>query len=191
MPVGKGVWYPKTRTSECLQIDMAYLNKHFDLEKEHSATMSWTGSFGKRDRVCIRIEPPGFIRLIYTITKKSGEKIDMNYRVYMDMTECNLGGIRYWFVCPICQRRCRVIYLPPGGHRFTCRICNNLTYASTQEGYPRWKAIQEATFMLPKWERQYFRARSDKKRQRLLKKMRRVESGLKAFIAWSKRVLRE
>jgi hypothetical protein len=185
--VGRGVWYPKTTTTECLMIDMAYLTKNFDLEKEYSTTITWTSNRGKESFILLDIEPPGFIRLRYTLTKKSGEKHDMNYRVYLTTTECNYGGKRYWFLCPSCTERCRILYLHPTGYRFTCRICNNLTYPSQQEGYPRWRAMRDAVYRYPEWERQYFRTRSEKKRRRLLKKMSRVEAGMRAIIAWGKR----
>ena len=32
-------------------------------------------------------------------------------------TPCHFGGRRYWFVCPICRRRCAILY------PFICRIC--------------------------------------------------------------------
>jgi len=188
MSVGRGVCYPKTRTSECLSIDMVDLNKRFDLELESEEILSWKISSGKYSIITLEIEPPGFIRLIYTINNHSGEKTEMNYRVYLTTTECNYGGERYWFNCPQCGRRCRIIYKHPRGYWFTCRICNNLTYASQQEGYPRWKAMQDAVFKLPEWQHQYYRAKSEKKRRRLLRKMNRVTGGLQAIIDWGRRL---
>lgn len=37
------------------------------------------------------------------------------------------GGNRFWFSCPICKRRCGVIYVHPFGP-VGCRLCLNLTY---------------------------------------------------------------
>ena len=45
-------------------------------------------------------------------------------------TAPHLGGERYWFVCPSCRRRCRIVY---GGRRFRCRRCHGLVYESQHE----------------------------------------------------------
>jgi hypothetical protein len=41
-----------------------------------------------------------------------------------------LGGRRFWFACPRCRRRCRVVYLPSSSTRFGCRLCLSLWYQS-------------------------------------------------------------
>lgn len=41
-----------------------------------------------------------------------------------------LGGVRWWFHCPRCDRRSAKLYVPRGGSFFACRICHNLTYRS-------------------------------------------------------------
>ncbi|MSQ47311.1 MAG: hypothetical protein EXR78_02810 [Deltaproteobacteria bacterium] len=45
-------------------------------------------------------------------------------------TEPFLGGRRFWFTCPRCGRRCRVVYLPPASTRVGCRLCLSLRYQS-------------------------------------------------------------
>ncbi len=45
------------------------------------------------------------------------------------------GGPRWGFRCPVCNRACRKIYLPPGDNRFACRICHRLTYRSCRESH--------------------------------------------------------
>jgi hypothetical protein len=47
-----------------------------------------------------------------------------------------------WFICPLlkpngtpCNRRCRILYLPPGAKYFGCRECYNLTYDSCNESH--------------------------------------------------------
>lgn len=39
-------------------------------------------------------------------------------------TPCNFGGVRYWFQCPSCGRRCAILY------PLACRICCDGRYAS-------------------------------------------------------------
>ena len=41
-----------------------------------------------------------------------------------------LGGVRYFFHCPVCGKRALKLY---GVRRFLCRTCQNLTYESSQE----------------------------------------------------------
>ena len=36
------------------------------------------------------------------------------------------------FLCPVCNRRCEKLCLPPNGQGFACRFCHSLTYASAQ-----------------------------------------------------------
>src|SRR5262249_5496514 len=54
-------------------------------------------------------------------------------------TRPHLGGLRWWFVCPLivrgreCWRRCGKLYLH--GRYFGCRLCQDLTYRSCQEAH--------------------------------------------------------
>lgn len=42
------------------------------------------------------------------------------------------GGLRWWFACPGCGRRVTKLHLPPNGEHFRCRLCHDLTYASSR-----------------------------------------------------------
>jgi hypothetical protein len=44
-------------------------------------------------------------------------------------------GLRSWFACPRCRRRCGVLYQPKAGDGWACRRCHRLTYRSAQEAY--------------------------------------------------------
>lgn len=57
--------------------------------------------------------------------KSLGETVRVFGRsVKVTTTPCYLGGYRYWFVCPICKRRCAILY------PYSCRVCRNGRYAS-------------------------------------------------------------
>jgi hypothetical protein len=64
-----------------------------------------------------------------------------DYSVRLVATRCHLGGVRWWFVCPLstngvaCGRRVRKLYLR--GRYFGCRHCHGLTYLSTQQSDSR------------------------------------------------------
>lgn len=51
--------------------------------------------------------------------------------VDLEWTPCNFGGMRPWFRCPGCGRRCAVLYWTGG--RFLCRCCLGLAYPSQRE----------------------------------------------------------
>ena len=76
------------------------------------------------------------VRLIYTITLTQ-EHLD--YPVGLRTTRPNLGGVRWWFTCPLitdgrrCGRRGQKLYLPPGGKYWGCRHCYDLSYESRNQ----------------------------------------------------------
>lgn len=49
--------------------------------------------------------------------------------VKMTYTKSNLGkGFVFWFICNICGRRVRFLYIPPNSKITACRICHRLVY---------------------------------------------------------------
>jgi hypothetical protein len=80
----------------------------------------------------------GTLRLMYSIKSSNAE---LDYPVQLVTTPCRLGGLRWWFVCPLttngvkCGRRVRKLYL--SGKYFGCRHCHNLAYRSSQESDSR------------------------------------------------------
>jgi hypothetical protein len=42
--------------------------------------------------------------------------------VRITTTPCHYGGVRYWFLCPDCSRRCAILYPQ------VCRICSDGRY---------------------------------------------------------------
>lgn len=54
--------------------------------------------------------------------------------VYLTDTQCNLGGERFWFLCPDCNKRVGVLYLCELGY-FSCRLCLSLVYESQRKNY--------------------------------------------------------
>jgi hypothetical protein len=51
---------------------------------------------------------------------------DGAYEIPIEKQPCNYGGIRYFFHCPKCDRRVRLLYCVKG--MFACRKCLNLGY---------------------------------------------------------------
>jgi len=82
--------------------------------------------------------------LFYTHTDRyTGEEKKLEYKVDITTTPCHLGGVRYWFICPLwnCGRRVGKLYLPSGAKYFGCRHCYDLTYTSCQEHDSRIDAL--------------------------------------------------
>lgn len=48
----------------------------------------------------------------------------------LQSTSPNFGGIRLWYSCPVCDRRCGILYIPPGATQVACRTCWDLSYRS-------------------------------------------------------------
>lgn len=51
--------------------------------------------------------------------------------VTLTRTPCHLGGERWWFLCPDCNRRVGFLYID--GSRVACRHCLDLRYTSQRE----------------------------------------------------------
>ena len=75
--------------------------------------------------------------LNYCTRSRGGELRLMEYPVYLEWTNCTLGGRRPWFLCPTkgCGRRVAVLF---GASIFACRHCHKLAYQCQREpGYDR------------------------------------------------------
>ncbi len=142
---GRGVWNRKTRVVEARSIDILDLQRKEAFSKGSAwiLTSSWSRNGKVVASISYRIESgnngPIGLRFMYTITNNyTAEKKDYSYIIPVISTPCNYGGKRWWFICPLsvngraCQRRCRIVYLPPGAAYLGCRECHQLTYESRQ-----------------------------------------------------------
>jgi len=43
-------------------------------------------------------------------------------------TKTGFNGVRYWFRCPICDKRIGVVLVHPMNHKVGCRECLNVDY---------------------------------------------------------------
>jgi len=172
-------FYNRKRTvEESCDLNITKLKKRGMLSKEESATrITWTSSMRGTETsviVGVYLEEDPFILLMYSITDRDGNKTDYKYAVSLLTTDCNLGGVRYWFACPACWQRVGVIYLAPGGTYFECRHCNNLTYLSrtvcntTKFGI----ASREADRLRSELKRWTYRGRPTRK----VRQLRKVEA---------------
>lgn len=69
----------------------------------------------------------------YNGTHRSGHALLRSELLITTVSRMPYGGRRWWWLCPLCDRRVAVVYLPNGGQWFTCRLCHRLTYMSCIE----------------------------------------------------------
>jgi hypothetical protein len=142
--MGRYYWDKKDTVDESTELSIYKLKEFGLLVGICSTTLTWTSSFsGHKSSVGIYvniIDEPIHIKLNYTVTDRgSGEKIDYDYKIQLTTTPCNLGGVRYWFICPLskngvyCGRRVGKLYHAPGVNYFGCRHCYDLSYESRNE----------------------------------------------------------
>jgi hypothetical protein len=94
---------------------------------------------GENGSINILVQPDG-LRLRYSFTADSGEKVGVNELVPFVHSATQFGGRRQWLMCIKCGRGCRSLY---GGLYFRCRQCHGLKYASQSEN-PAQRAMLRA-----------------------------------------------
>ncbi len=181
MSVGRGVFFRKTRTDECRILDMAVLGGKLDFTRGMTGSISWGPVDNPTASIGISVIPSTALVLFYTVTDRKGNKTDCYYRAEITTTPCHFGGERWWFCCPSCGRRCRVLYKPPQALYFSCRLCHRLTYKSQQEGKSKWLSMIQILNSLPGWHYRLKRLRSPRKRARMSNKILRACSELEAM----------
>jgi len=181
MSVGRGVFWKKSTVEDSLRIDMKNFARDVDLTSFRTGYTYWESSFGQENRIGWQVNPEHSVRFIYTVTKVTGEKKSHDYEVLIETTPCNYGGVRWWFLCPICFRRCRILYQPPSQSVFACRVCHDLSYRSRQEGKNYFSMLMDVALNLPKWEHQLMTTKSNRKREKLLNKINKYAGSLLVF----------
>ena len=142
--MGRYYFDKKTVAEDCRSVSIAFLKKHDYFCGWRSGRITWKNYAGEETTsigiLVSTMNGDNFVRFQYTSTHgTSGKRTDYDYQVDLTTTPCNLGGVRYWFLCPIasgggsCGRRVGTLYLPPGAGYFGCRHCYDLSYASRNE----------------------------------------------------------
>jgi len=136
--MGRIYWDAKSTVESKLQLNIFKLNQWGVLRDGCQGILTCMRSTSKKkSRVgfVVEIGERPNIRLLYTTTKRDGETIDSDYRIWLTWTACRYGGKRYWFCCPYCGRRVGTLYLMGQYDKFICRECSNLSYESRNESY--------------------------------------------------------
>jgi len=131
-----GRYYPdkKATVEESCDLTIFQLKEYGMLEGCHTLTViTWVmKNTGQESRISLEVNMTGkpYARLVYGVSEGNDNSTPYDSRVDLVTTQCNLGGVRYWFSCPRCLRRVGGLYLAPGKRHFMCRHCDNLTYRS-------------------------------------------------------------
>lgn len=121
-------------TTDLLALDIRPLARKGHLRTGNRSTVTWTRSCTKNS---IAIEAAhSAVTLSYTT-----QGMQQRYSVHVTQTHCHLGGLRHWWLCPRCDKRCAILY---GGAVFVCRKCARLHYPSQHAASELDKAIIRA-----------------------------------------------
>ncbi|MDE2021993.1 MAG: hypothetical protein KGI71_03770 [Patescibacteria group bacterium] len=52
----------------------------------------------------------------------------LDVQIGLTMTKTPFGGMRYWFVCPLCSKRVGTLFVHPLSEKLGCRTCLGLEY---------------------------------------------------------------
>lgn len=112
------------RTEDFRQIDLATFPKAV-LTYGGAGRIRWFREDRETASINYTVSHEGVILSYYV--GKAGCRQAIDDFVEFDRVPQPFGGCRKWFLCPGCQKRCRVLY---GGTRFQCRACVGATYES-------------------------------------------------------------
>jgi hypothetical protein len=138
--VGSGNWYrfnKKTTTEECRSLDVGKLHREGLLKPGYQFSWSWSRAGREVASIGALVEGVDQAERVVLLFRHrrspSADWEDVKEPVELDLTACNFGGQRPWFICPGagCSRRVAVLYGP--GRYFLCRHCYDLRYESQRE----------------------------------------------------------
>lgn len=131
----------KRTVEECLVLDVLMCAQKGWLREGASSRLVWRQE--EREVACVIFHVKE--ECLFLPFLRWGEMTNSHhYPVELERTRTSFGAERVWFQCPVCGRRVRKLYLPPGERRFhfLCRSCHHLSYRSRQRRAPLWEQAQ-------------------------------------------------
>jgi hypothetical protein len=138
----------KTVVEECLRLDANRWMREGILTAGIRAIGSWRWTYTNGKGFVVNYEvdtldtAQATLRLWYSwVWRSVAEPQSADYHLDLRTTRPRFGGLRWWFVCPLCVngrgcgRRVGKLYLPPHARYFGCRHCHRLTYTSCRESH--------------------------------------------------------
>lgn len=115
-------------TGEAKRIEINFLFKHGYIKKGKTINkvLKWVDGQGNPNGnigiMSVFTEIEKYIQLSYTLTEQNGNKVDRNYKIYIEGIKSNLGkGFNYYFLCPVSNRMCKILYSAYGSFYFKSR----------------------------------------------------------------------
>jgi len=132
---GSGRYGGRPTADMACKIDLAWmLRKGLAHEGAvRAGTLSWTCGDEPAGSISYfaDMREAGHERLILSYVRGSGEdREEVEQVIYLTVTQPNLGGKRWWMICPYRGHRVGKLYLPNGGDRFASRKAWQLGYNS-------------------------------------------------------------
>jgi hypothetical protein len=128
----------KQCVEDCIQLAVSAFGRAA-LRNWHSwGELTW-GRGGKGTATINYSVLPEGLHLSYSNSDRHGHTWYSNYTVpvtYSHAGPCG-RGMRVWWRCPKCNRRCGILYMPPGSDTFACRICHDLVYQVQMDRWMR------------------------------------------------------
>jgi hypothetical protein len=115
---------------------MAHWGWYWKIKKKHIhrascsslATLDSFDFFKEGNRIGFKMAQFQLVAMVsdhcFTITY--GRNKNHSYTIPIEKQPCQFGGLRYFFRCPLCAQRMRILYSDKGV--FLCRKCLNLGY---------------------------------------------------------------
>ena len=121
----------KSTTSDMHPLDIRLLHRAGLLTPGRVFSWHWSVCGREVFSIQARSEAERLI-LNYRTRSRSGEWQPKEFPVYLEWTNCTLGGRRPWFLCTTkgCGRRVAILF---GGSIFACRHCHKLAYECQRE----------------------------------------------------------
>lgn len=82
---------------------------------------------------CDRIAISDFVKITRKWLKEEILKSKLavnNLPIELAKSHTGYGGERFWWICPMCGRRCGILYRHPIDQQIACRKCLRLKYRS-------------------------------------------------------------
>lgn len=121
------------------RIDISELSRAGVFRHSKLVTLSWNNSFIHRkefeNQVFVKkVEGHDIVEIGYLMLGKYDDTERYLYPVKLTRVNSNLGGFRYYFLCPLsingipCRKRVFVLYKPDNEIFFGCRHCHEIKY---------------------------------------------------------------
>ncbi len=178
-------------TQEVRRIELSYLlrNRFIEKDKIKYFTLSWTDG-SNISVTSFYTKEEQYLELDYTTTNSwTGEEWKSNYKIQLDFIPSNLGkGLVPYFLCPVSNQRCRILYKAYGSRVWKARSSYNNTIfykSQTSSKYSRyndeyWRLENEIERLRneKRWQTHYngIETRRYKRYKRLVERQREADS---------------